>query len=289
MTVTLITTALGNVGKQVVRACEAQGLRLRLSDRNPAACTAAYPDHEAVALDFTQPSTWAAAVRGCAQVFLLRPPAISKMEQTLNPFIDTAYAAGVQHIVFMSVAGAERMKWVPHHKVEVKLAACGRRYTLLRPGFFAQNLQDAYLRDINEDNRLYVPAGSGKVAFLDVYDVGDVAARVFAEPAAYAAKALHLTGPEAIMFFDVARLLSEHLNRRVTYRPASVPGYTWHLHHRRRLNWMQVLVQTILHVGLRRGDAESVSPTVKEILGRPPLSMATYIESALDKWLPARR
>lgn len=286
MALTLITTALGNVGKHVVRACQEQGLALRLADRKPAACKARYPQHEAAALDFTDPSTWEPAVRGCDHVFLLRPPPIGDMERTLNPFIDAAYASGVKHIVFLSVAGADRMKWVPHHKVEQKLAECGKSYTLLRPGFFAQNLQDAYLRDIKEDNRIYVPAGGGKIAFLDVYDVGDVAARVFNAPNAFVGKALHLTGPEAVTFFDVAQMLSSRLGRVITYRPASIPGYAWHLRRKRRMPWTQILVQTILHVGLRRGDAEMVSPVVQDILGRAPRSLGTSIDSALDLWKP---
>jgi uncharacterized protein YbjT (DUF2867 family) len=237
-----------------------------------------------VALDFTDPSTWARAVQGCDQVFLLRPPPIGDMDRTLNPFIDTAYAAGVKHIVFLSVAGADRMKWVPHHKVEVKLATYGPRYTLLRPGFFAQNLQEAYLRDINEDSRLYVPAAHGKVAFLDVFDVGDVAARVLAAPASFGGKALHLTGPEAMTFFDVAHILSQRIGRPITYRPATMLGYAWHLRHRRKMAWMQIMVQTILHVGLRKGDAEGVSPVVQDILGRSPRGLATYVEAALHLW-----
>jgi uncharacterized protein YbjT (DUF2867 family) len=39
------------------------------------------------------------------------------------------------------------MKWVPHRKVELHLLGSGGSFTLLRPGFFAQNLGDAYRRD----------------------------------------------------------------------------------------------------------------------------------------------
>lgn len=206
------------------------------------------------------------------------------MNATLNPFVTAAYAAGVQHIVFLSVAGADRMKWVPHRKVELHLQSQGADWTVLRPGFFAQNLGDAYRRDIVEDNRLYVPAGQGRVAFLDVRDAGEVTAKIFEKPEPFRAKALTLTGPEAITFDQVARLLSSVLGRAIRYEPASIPGYVWHLHGNRQLPWMQVAVQTFLHVGLRGGDAERVESTVAELLGKPARSMREYLERAAAEW-----
>jgi uncharacterized protein YbjT (DUF2867 family) len=206
------------------------------------------------------------------------------MAATLQPFIDVAYAAGVRHIVFLSVAGADRMKWVPHRKVELHLVACGQGYTLLRPGFFAQNLKDAYQRDIVEDSRLFVPAANGRVAFLDVRDVGAVAARVFTAPERFLGEAFTLTGPEALSFDDVAAILSNALNRTIRYVPASISGYAWHLGSKRQMQWAQIVVQTVLHVGLRRSDAQEIDPTVERLLGRPPRALKDYVAHALDAW-----
>lgn len=279
----LVTAALGNVGREVVRACAARSLPLRVADRDPKKAASLFPAHEAVALDFTAPDTWRAALEGCDQVFLLRPPPIGDMDATLKPFIDAAYAAQVRHIVFLSVAGADRMKWVPHRKVELHLEALGQGYTLLRPGFFAQNLADAYRRDIVEDGRLYVPAAGGRVAFLDVRDVGDVAAEIFSDPASNRGSALTLTGPEAIDFHQVAAILTQALGRPIRYDAASIAGYALHLR-RRGLPAMQILVQTILHVGLRRGDAERVEPTIERLLGRPASALGDYVQRALSTW-----
>jgi hypothetical protein len=48
--------------------------------------------------------------------------------------------------------------------------------------------------------------------------------------------------------------------------------------------WMQILIQTILHVGLRRGDAEAVDPTTARVLGRPPRTMAEYVRDNVGLW-----
>jgi uncharacterized protein YbjT (DUF2867 family) len=280
----LVTAAAGNVGREVTRECVERGLTVRVAGRSEAELQARFPGLEATELDFLDRTTWARALAGCDAVFLLRPPPLGDMDATLNPFVDAAYAAGIGHLVFLSVAGAERRQWVPHRKVELHLESTGRDWTVLRPGFFAQNLQDAYRRDILEDGRLYVPAADGRVAFLDVRDAAEVAARIFEAPGAFRQQALTLTGPEALTFARVAELLSRTLGRTIRYEPASVAGYVWHLRARREMSWMQVMVQTVLHVGLRRGDAEGISPTVEQLLGRAPRSLADYLAREADGW-----
>ena len=78
-----------------------------------------------VPLDLTQPRTYAAAVHGMRGLFLLRPPLISNVRETLNVLIDQAIDAGVEHIAFLSVNGADRHSWVPHHAIEAHLITSG--------------------------------------------------------------------------------------------------------------------------------------------------------------------
>jgi uncharacterized protein YbjT (DUF2867 family) len=202
----LVTGATGNVGREVVRALRARGISVRAADRKPTRCAAIFQDDGVTSarLDFQDSSTFAAAVEGCSALFLLRPPPISDVKATLNPFVDTARERGVRHVVFLSVAGAGKSWLVPHHAVEAHLAARSDDWTVLWPGFFAQNLSDAYRPDIVEDDRLFVPAGRGRVAFVDVRDVAEVAAVALCDPASHAAKAYTRTGPAAVSFEDAA-------------------------------------------------------------------------------------
>jgi len=270
-----------------MRECAARGHVVRAAHRRADEAARAFPGAEVAAFDFLDRATWPVALDGCDGILLVRPPPIADMGATLNPFVDAAYAAGVRYIVFVSVARADQMKWVPHRKVELHLIESGSAWTILRPGFFAQNLADAYRRDIAEDARLYVPAGHGRVAFLDVHDIATVAAHVFDAPEAHRGAVHTLTGPEAITFDEVARILSDVLARPIRYEPASIAGYAHHLRRHRNMPWMQILVQTILHVGLRRGDAEQVEPTVAQITGRPPGSLRDYVERDAALWQPA--
>lgn len=284
----LVTGASGNVGGALARLLWTRGVPFVVAARRvvngaPADVDPREPGPGAVRLDFGDPSTYRGAVRGCDAVFLLRPPAVSDTKNTLVPFIDAARAEGVRHVVFLSVAGAADNRVVPHHAVEQRLLRGARGFTILRPGFFAQNLGDAYREDIRRDDRLYVPAGAGRAAFIDARDIAEVAANVLVDPTSHEAATYTLTGPEAISFEEAARVLTSELAREIRYEPASVLGYVRHLR-RRGLPRMQVIVQTVLHVGLRFGQAETVDPTLDRLLGRRGRTLRDYVHDHRDLW-----
>jgi len=282
MSCVFVTGSTGNVGSEVVRALRARNITVRAADRDPSRVHALFGDDvEAVKFDYRDPTTFAAA-RGADGLFLLRPPAIADVKETLLPFVAEARRGGVKHVVFLSVAGAGKNKLVPHHAVEQFLARTSG-WTTLRPGFFAQNFGDAYRRDIIEDARVYVPAGRGRVAFVDVRDIAEVAAMVFASPSVHDGHAYTLTGPEAVDFRSAAVLLTDILGRAIRYDAASLIGYVLHLR-ARGMPWPQVGVQTLLHAGLRFGQAERVDPTLGRLLGRRPRSLAEYMQDHRATW-----
>lgn len=280
----LVVGAGGNVGGAAVHSLARADIPVRAAGIDPGRLVLP-AGVQRVRLDLLDPGTFADAVRGARGLFLVRPPAISKVGPTLNALLDAAWAAGVEHVVFASVTGADRNKVVPHHRVETHLRASGGSWTILRPGFFAQNLADAYRHDIVVDDRILLPAGDGRAAFIDVRDIGDVAARVFADPAAHRRVGYTLTGPRALRFAEVAAILSDELGRTITYQPTSAWRYLQHVRRQGRPT-AQALVQTVLHTGLRRGQAEAVDPTLPRLLGRPARSLVEYVHDHRDLWLP---
>lgn len=278
----LVTGATGNIGAEVVRLLVASGHTVRAGLRNPTTektIEGATPVH----LDLSDATTFPKAIAGCGALFLLRPPPISDMEPTLNALIRQSRLARIDHIVFASVMGADKKSWVPHAKVE-KCLLESNDWTILRPGFFAQNLGDAYLQDILTDNRIYVPAAQGRVSFIDARDIAAAAVAVLQSPTQHRTQAYTLTGPEALTFNEVTATLSDALGRVIRYEPASIPGYMWHLRVRRKLPLMQVLIQTILHTGLRSGEAAAVNDTLTTLIQRPPRTLKTYIQDNLTRW-----
>lgn len=129
------------------------------------------------------------------------------------------------------------------------------------PFFFAQNFEDAYLHDIRTADRILLPAGKGRVAFVDLRDVGALAASLRTVPDEHWGQAYHLTGPVACTFDHAAAILTRLTGQRITYRRASVLGYLRHL--RRQ--------------GLSLGQAEAVDGTLGQLLGRPTRDIDAYL------------
>jgi len=281
----IVTGPTGNVGKHVVANLVRDGAQVIAAGQSPDRIKDEWGDCvEARHLDFWQPSTWPGALAGATRLFLVRPPAISKVKQTLNPFVDEARARGVEHTVFLSVAGADANRFVPHRAVEDHLRTQRHEHTNLRPGFFAQNLLSAYRDDIVSDDRIFVPAGRRQpVNWIDARDIADVASMILLTPDGHRGKNYTLAGPGAIPWSEVEGILSEVLRRRIRYEPASVLGYIRHRSHAGAKRG-EILVQTLLHFLLRFGQGAGENTTVEQLLGRPPRSLRTFVEDHAQRW-----
>ena len=101
----LVTGATGNVGAEVVRLLTERGQPVRAAVRDVKKAKAEFGGGASyVPFDFSKPKTFAAAFEEVEAMFLMRPPAVADASK-LNAAIDAAKAAGVQHVVFLSLQG----------------------------------------------------------------------------------------------------------------------------------------------------------------------------------------
>ncbi|MDX1415364.1 MAG: SDR family oxidoreductase [Candidatus Promineifilaceae bacterium] len=279
----LVTGATGNVGKEVVKALHALGQAVRATALNSenAAHVPAEAD-ETVFFEFGKPETFPQAFDGVKKLFLMRPPAISDVETYIKPVIEYAADNGVEQIAFLSLMGIEKKTYVPHYKVERYIEASGVPYTFLRPGFFMQNLDTTHRVDIVEHNDLFIPAGKAKTAFIDVRDIGAVAAHVLATPG-HKNKAYELTGSESLTYYQVAEIFTAVLGRKINYSNPSILRFMWRMK-KRGYTWGYVVVTAGLYLSTRRGSAERISDDIQRLLGREPIKMRQYVEDYAPAW-----
>ena len=258
----LVTGASGRVGGAVVDALHGRApLRAATRGGGDGGSDGVVP----VRFDFTEPATYGQALDGVGAVFLMRPPQMAR-----------------GRVVVLSVRGAERVRVLPHHALEREVMARPFAWTMLRPADFMQNLQTVHRRSIVERGEIAVPAGAGRSGFIDVADVGAVAALALTREG-HAGRGYTLTGPEALTFGEVAEALSNVLGRRVRYRPVSLPRFV--LEERRHGAPLPLaLVMGALYTVQRLGGADGVTGEVERTLSRPATRIETYLRRERDAW-----
>jgi uncharacterized protein YbjT (DUF2867 family) len=278
----LVTAATGTVGRHVVRGLIETNGSVRAATRDPSAYDAPGDGVEPVRFDFADPSTYGEAFRGCEAMFLVRPPAIAAVWNSIFPAIDAAAEAGIRHIVFLSVQGAAENPLVPHRWIEWKLANAEVTATSLRPSFFMQNLVTTHREEIAREGQLVVPAGTGETAFVDARDVADVAVHLLDQPPA-ADGAYEITGPAAFSYATATQILSDVLGRRITYVDASVLDFVRYSRAQGR-DWAFIFVMTGIYLTARFGLADRTTDTVQHLLNRPPRSFRQFAEDYAGEW-----
>jgi uncharacterized protein YbjT (DUF2867 family) len=215
----LVTGATGRIGSELVRRLRARGASVRALVHTPAKASAlAAAEVELVPGDFEDPASLDRAVADVERVFLLSPPHPRQVELQGN-LVQAAHRAGARRLVKLSALGASP-DWplaVPrwHWQTEQQIEQAGFAFTHLRPNYFMQMVL-TLAPEVSQQGTLSVPAGAGRVSMVDARDIAAVAAAVLLEPG-HAGRVYEITGPEALSFGDVARLLTQATGRSVTY------------------------------------------------------------------------
>ena len=220
----LLTATTGNVGSEVLHALQhlPHDHTVLTAGRHP---TPSDPNHRL--LDFEDASTYASALTGVDYAFLLRPPMLTSVTDIFGPLVKEMVAQGVKGVVFLSVYGADRMRFVPHHAIEAVIAASGLSYYFLRPTYFMQNLTTT-LYDQVKTGRLLLPAGDTPFNWIDVRDIGRAAARLLIDFPQHPNDRLgiELATYENLDFGRVAER-SQGTALAFTYQSVSVPTFLW--------------------------------------------------------------
>ncbi|GCE50031.1 uncharacterized protein YbjT (DUF2867 family) [Thermosporothrix hazakensis] len=286
----VVTGPTGNVGAEVVRLLLDQrpAMPFRIAAHNPERLRALYgQDAPCVAFDYDDRSTWGAVLDGIQMLFLLFPLPHPRTVQTrMKPFIDAAVQAGCQHIVYVTVPGADASSVIPHYHVERHIERSGVAYTFLRASYFMQNLCrriSTHGIDIAEHNEIFIPAGNGLTSFIDARDVAAVVLDIFRDPARFKNRSYTLTGPERLSFFQVALVFSKVLQRPIRYARPSMFQF-WQRLWRRGVAWDVIFFMTIVYTLTRLGKNALMTDELPALLGRPATTLEQFVADYRMRW-----
>jgi uncharacterized protein YbjT (DUF2867 family) len=272
----LVTGATGTTGSEVLRALKDREVPARALVRDE---TKAHHlrdlGFEPATGDLGDPRTLRPALEGVERAYLVSPtgPMQSELEQT---FIETAKEAGVQHIVKLSVIGANPE--APHRfarshgKVEQALKASGIAWTLLRPTAFMQNTL-AWGPQVH-DGTFYSPVPDAAVSIVDARDVAEVAAAALTD-AAHEGKSYGLSGPEAVSYREQARRVFAAAGREVEVEEVPVEDLKRELVRAGVPPWNAEGLAELFAL-YAEGGATMVTTGVSDALGRDPRDLDAF-------------
>jgi uncharacterized protein YbjT (DUF2867 family) len=272
----LVTGATGNTGGPLVELLVQKGVQVRAMVRSETAAArfAGTPVTPVVA-DFDDAAAVAAALGGVDRAYLVTPSS-ERAQAQQERFVDLAAAAGVQHLVKLSQLSADEASPVRflryHAAVERRIRELGIGWTFLRPNLFMQGLL-AMAGLIKAEGRFAAPIGDARVSAIDVRDITAVAAAVLTEPG-HEGATYTLTGPAAVTHAEIAAAIGAATGRDVAF--VDVPPAVFADQLRGVLPPWQVegLLEDYAHYA--RGEAAAVLPTVHEVTGREPRTLAGF-------------
>ncbi|MGC1244578.1 MAG: NmrA family NAD(P)-binding protein, partial [Spirulinaceae cyanobacterium] len=154
------------------------------------------------------------------------------------------------------------------------IAASGIPYTFLRPNSFHQNYLIYTAETIKNQNSFYLPLGEGKLSFIDIRDVAEVAAVVLTEDN-HQNKAYQITGSQALSNYQIAEILSQVLGRTITYvdipEEAAREAMT-----ENGLPEKQVEMILRLYNRQKAGNYSTITPIVEEVTGKQPRTFEQF-------------
>jgi uncharacterized protein YbjT (DUF2867 family) len=241
---------------------------------------------EPVQIDYYKSETLKEAVKDVDRVFLVTPFQSDMVELTSNLLREIKNAGNIKQIVKLSVlrgddADSDIIADRLHRQAEKMIEDSGISYTFLCPTFFMQSFANFFPQKIKDQSTFYLPAGDGKVSFVDVRDIAAIAVEVLInnnnnDDGRHNGKAYNITGPEAISFEQAARILSEQAGKKISYVSISEDDARKGM---KDIGWDEWRINFLIELYniIRLGYLSEVySSPVEEITGKRAISFSQF-------------
>ena len=222
----LVIGATGKQGGAVAHALLKKNYMVQALCRNPFSLKAKKLKEinvEVIEGNFYNTKTIIKAARYSDAAFFLTTfiDGIAKEAEQGIKIAESLKEAGVMHIVYSSVASADKNTGVPHFEtklmVEKRLATLGVPYTIIAPVAFMENLFSPWsLPELKKGKISNAYSPNRKLQQIAVEDIGSFAAEIIALGAETHNKRFEIAGDE-ISWLDAADTLSRITGKQINY------------------------------------------------------------------------
>ena len=204
-----------------------RGHQVRALTRNSASSAANRLREQGVEIavgDFTDHDSLVRAARGVDAVYAMGTPYEEGSEKETAQGItltDAAKAAGVAHLIYSSVASADRATGIPHfdskYEVEKHLQASAVPYTIVAPVYFMENLMQPWILSSLRQGKLAMALPARRsLQQIAVADIGAFVAAVIERGDTVFGRRFDIAGDE-LTGEEAVAILSKVTGREVHY------------------------------------------------------------------------
>ena len=275
----LVVGATGMFGSRVLGETAARGAPVRALVHSAARAPELQNAAVEVAIgDLDKPDSLAGAFDGVDVVFLVSPMD-DRIEIRERNALRAAQQAGVRRVV--KLYGAVRHHGDPldvlHQASIDAIKGSGLSWALVSPNSVMETSLLSQAEGIKQTGALFGSAGSGRIGLVAADDVARAAAVVLTERDQSGVN-YELTGPSAMTMSDVAATMSGVLGRPISYNDMPEEEFRLLLVEEAGVPEDVVDIQVLLHFAAwKRGDANLVTDTYRELTGQAPTSLAEWV------------
>ncbi|WP_194890982.1 NmrA family NAD(P)-binding protein [Catenulispora pinisilvae] len=265
----LILGGTGKTGRRIASRLTAAGHEVRTASRTGGD----------VRLDLDDPATHTPALAGVTAAYLIEPGSVAGVTDPprMAALVDAAVAAGVQRLVLLSAPGADR-ETHPLHTTEQAVRGSGLEWTVLRPGWFAQNFSEDFWLPAVRGGTLAFPAGEARLSFIDAEDIADVATAALTADG-HRGQVYELRGPRSIGFGEAADLIAKASGKPLQYLAITPEAF---LEQQLSRGVPQQVAERMTHLMTIDSTRVPDGPTdgVERALGRAPRRFEDFVIAA---------
>ncbi|MBP1887623.1 NmrA/HSCARG family protein [Sinorhizobium mexicanum] len=228
----LVTGATGQQGGAVAHALLARGHRVKALTRKPdsdAARQLASAGAEVVGGDLGDPASIVKAARGVDAMYLMGNSYEAGTEEEIRQGIiaaDAAKAAGVGHLIYSSVADADKKTGIPHfeskYRVEKHVAELGIPYTISAPVAFMENIVAPWSIDaLRQGTHAFAMPAHRRLQLVALADIGAFVAALVERGAHVFGTRFDIAGDE-LTGEEQADILSQAIGRPIHYQEVPI-------------------------------------------------------------------
>lgn len=279
----LVTGATGNLGKATVefliKKIPANQVAVLVRDAEKASDLKNWGVDVRVG-DYHDKDSLVKAFQGIDKLLLISSNDFNDRLGQQQKAVDAAKEAGVKHILYTSVSmqnfenSALKQIMGDHIYTEKHILDSGLNYTFLRDNLYADVIPMFVGEHVFEAG-IHFPAGDGKVPFALRIEMAEAFANVLSSEG-HENKIYEISNTESYSFGDVAKALSAHSGKAVSYYNVSADDFT------RALTEAGVPEAMIgfslaFATGTKDGDFDIPNNHLEQLLGRKPSALNEMI------------